>query len=174
MTVFPSHGVPSMILFSRFSKLYATSIRAIRLCDFFYIPHGVVSNFSSASFSSRASPPFRADFLRHTRSRVRSELFEITSLTDGCSSIPITGTSQVVPSLSQQIKVLIYFVATAQVRSAASHVPIILSLISFRCPLYACVLDAASNDIRYFINYSFTLPHTPPFWVPAHFYAVYV
>ena len=59
-------------------------------------------------------------------------------------------------------------------RFTAFHVPIILSQISFRCPLYAYVLDAACNDIRYFINSSLTLPHTSPRKVSAHFYAVYV
>lgn len=49
-------------------------------------------------------------------------------MTGGCCSAPITETSLLVPPLSQQLKVLIFFVTTAQVRYAASHVPITLSV----------------------------------------------
>ena len=49
-------------------------------------------------------------------------------MTGGCRSAPITGASLLVPPLSQQLKVLIFFVTTAIMRYAASHVPIILSI----------------------------------------------
>ena len=62
-------------------------------------------------------------------------------MTGGCCSAPITETSLLVPPLSQQLKVLIFFVTTAQVRYAASHVPITL----LKC--YNKVVTKVANKI---------------------------